>query len=773
MKRLLVSFILATVNLTACYAIAAESVNWQTDYPAALKTAAAQKKNVLVLFDGYDWCPASKVLEKQILKSAEFQAFANENLVTVMIDFPRTRKLPEAQAKANEALRKQFGIEAFPTMLMLDADGNLLEEFSYNGQKPDEFVIELNRSRMMVPKRNPVPPLEGKLASQEVIKFYDSVIFPPKGKSSDAWSYQRKNFEYYKLKMVTEPLKSGGINQKEADWITGMLKRYFELSENSSITELEKSGMDIYLKEGVAASSYFLACYLWTIPGQDTTFRRILNRSLQEKFLADEKLPLPLRIVYNRANGREIFSLVKHALGSGELEQAHPQFIYRNLSECDNIETMKVMLSRLEKLRIDPWVAKMIAAKIELDIAWNARGCGYANTVTDEGWKEFAAHGKIASKYLEDAWKMHPEWPEAAGLLVYVSCGQSGGDDMVKWFNRAVSAQIDYTPAYKYMLWGLRPRWHGDWHAMLAFGQKAADMEEAWFYTAAPLAFVWAVQDIAGEMDFSRRRAFFQEQLPNVRRVLEKKIAADMKNNNPDCAKHMYAVLGKHLLFCCDYAGAKAALEKANSWDNGYSSLESNGYLSDYRRTMDLEIALATGKSAETVRQIDAAIESGEKEKAARLYFSLVPQTPSTFEHNFLENRIAKLFLPPLTGYSDDLGIFALARCGSVPGVKTFLDAKYDVNVRGKDDCTLLQRSLFMDGIMADCPVPYAESKIAMLKFLMSRGADIHALAGPKWTAQHLAVSNKLPVQVLEFIAKQPGIDLNAGDVDMETPLIW
>ena len=415
----------------------------------------------------------------------------------------------------------------------------------------------------------------------------------------------------------------------------------------------------------------------------------------------------------------------------------------------------------------------MMAGEVEFKIAWAARGGGYANTVSENGWKEFDAHGRQAYKYLEEAWKMHPEWPESATHLVYVACGLNG-DEMVQWFNRAMAAEIDYTQAYKYFLWGLRPRWHGSWHMMLALGQKAADVDDAWYYTAAPLAFVWAVQDIAGEMDFVQRRMFLREQLPNVRRVLEKKITASRLNNDEACARHVYAMLAKHLLLCGDYTGARMALGNASPGDNGRNTLEFNGYLTDSRQEMDMEIALATGPSAETIRQIDVAIDAGEIEKAASLYFGLLTPASTPQERAFLEKRIGRLFLSDRnTGSHEDSGIFAIARYGSIPGVKMFLDAKYDVNMRGQDNCTLLQRSLAMDCSLMDNHKAYAASKIAMLKFLMSRGADIHALAGPKWTAQHLAISNKLPVQVLEFIAQQPGIDLNAGDVDMETPLIW
>jgi len=235
----------------------------------------------------------------------------------------------------------------------------------------------------------------------------------------------------------------------------------------------------------------------------------------------------------------------------------------------------------------------------------------------------------------------------------------------------------------------------------------------------------------------------------------------------------MYAMLAKHLLLCGDYAGAKVALSNTAPDNNGCNSLEFNDYLTDSRQEMELEIALATGPSAGIIRQIDTAIDAGEMEKAVSLYLSLLTPSTTPMERTFLENRVTRLFLSNNTGSPDDHGVLGLARFGSIPGVRAFLDAKYDVNMRGKDDCTLLQRSLTIDYSLENNPEAYAASKIAMLKFLMSRGADIHALAGPKWTAQHLAVSNKLPVQVLAFIAQQPGIDLNAGDVDMQTPLMW
>ena len=46
----------------------------------------AEKKMVLMDFTGSDWCPPCKALEKNVLSSPAFEAFAKENLVLVQVD---------------------------------------------------------------------------------------------------------------------------------------------------------------------------------------------------------------------------------------------------------------------------------------------------------------------------------------------------------------------------------------------------------------------------------------------------------------------------------------------------------------------------------------------------------------------------------------------------------------------------------------------------------------------------------------------------------------
>jgi protein disulfide-isomerase len=124
----------------------AADATWLTDLAKAQATAKQEKKLVLLDFTGSDWCPPCKALHKNVLTSKEFVDFAKENLVLVEVDFPRTKKLPAAQQKANDALAKKYNIEGFPTIIVLDAEGKKLsQDVGYDGTKAKDYVAKLQK----------------------------------------------------------------------------------------------------------------------------------------------------------------------------------------------------------------------------------------------------------------------------------------------------------------------------------------------------------------------------------------------------------------------------------------------------------------------------------------------------------------------------------------------------------------------------------------------------------------------------------------------------
>ena len=127
---------------------AAADTNWLTDLPQGLAQAKAQHKLVLLDFTGSDWCAPCQQLHKQVLATDKFKAYADKNLVLVLLDFPQKKSQPDDLKKANEALQKQFAVEGFPTIILLDADGKLLDkQLGYSGGDAGQFIARLDKSR--------------------------------------------------------------------------------------------------------------------------------------------------------------------------------------------------------------------------------------------------------------------------------------------------------------------------------------------------------------------------------------------------------------------------------------------------------------------------------------------------------------------------------------------------------------------------------------------------------------------------------------------------
>ena len=122
------------------------AVQWQTDLPTALKQAAAENKAVLVDFTGSDWCGWCIKLKREVFDQKEFQAFAQENLVLVEVDFPNSKPQSAALRNANAALAKQFGIEGYPTIFILDANGNRLLKTGYKSGGPKNYISHIMSS---------------------------------------------------------------------------------------------------------------------------------------------------------------------------------------------------------------------------------------------------------------------------------------------------------------------------------------------------------------------------------------------------------------------------------------------------------------------------------------------------------------------------------------------------------------------------------------------------------------------------------------------------
>ena len=133
-----IKLIVLTMVFTAV-SFAASDI-WQTNFEKAAETAKKENKFMLVDFSGSDWCGWCVKLDNEVFKKTEFEEFAKENIVCVMLDFPQTKKLEESLVNQNKALKKKYNVKGFPTVLILNPDGEVVEKTGYQKGGPEKYV---------------------------------------------------------------------------------------------------------------------------------------------------------------------------------------------------------------------------------------------------------------------------------------------------------------------------------------------------------------------------------------------------------------------------------------------------------------------------------------------------------------------------------------------------------------------------------------------------------------------------------------------------------
>ena len=105
---------------------AVHAADWGTDYDAALAQAEKQGKAVLVDFTGSDWCGYCMRLRAEVLDNPAFAAWAEAHFVLLEVDVPHNPKFDQKLLEKNKALCAKYGIDGYPTVLVLDAKGRPL-----------------------------------------------------------------------------------------------------------------------------------------------------------------------------------------------------------------------------------------------------------------------------------------------------------------------------------------------------------------------------------------------------------------------------------------------------------------------------------------------------------------------------------------------------------------------------------------------------------------------------------------------------------------------
>jgi hypothetical protein len=265
--------------------------------------------------------------------------------------------------------------------------------------------------------------------------------------------------------------------------------------------------------------------------------------------------------------------------------------------------------------KIDPWILNVVEGNYWIADAWKARGSGWAKTVTEAGWKGFYASLAKARTNLTTAWEMHPDYPEAATRMIQVAKGEAGQREESPhlWFDRAILAQLDYTPAYREYTEQLLPRWGGSHEAMLNFGWECLDTRR--FDTDIPWQYYVMVYRIVNDLD-SPGTALWNDPAvySNLQTMCEGYIKAD---NTPDKKTAYQSAYAAICWRTGHYDKARRILDDLGDKAEGHV------FLRDFKTPFDAartEIYALISGFADDLNKAQTLVASNNQTKAITLY---------------------------------------------------------------------------------------------------------------------------------------------------------
>lgn len=486
------------------------------------------------------------------------------------------------------------------------------------------------------------------------------------------------------------------------------------------------------------------------------------------------------------------------ALSSGEFAESEMRIAFE-LADCtfsdDNLE---IIINELKSsTKNDLWLTSMIEGIYHISKAWRWRGSGWANEVTDDGHKKFIINLEKAENTLKRAYKLRPDYPEAAECMITVAMGKRGasGETERYWFDRAVAAEMDYMPAYDSYLWALRPRWGGSHDKMISFAEEC--LETGRFDTDVPWMYLTTIRDIGKEVSHNRWKAIFRTDKAekNLKILFDGMMQEPSRKYDLD---RISAQKANVLLWQGNYEEAGKIL---SSFDSDFDMTEgftkkALSWSGRRLKTLMTEVELFTGAHADLMKQAETYnLKNGNDnvQKACELYRQAMDANRENPEaHKFLQELIASTMNDSIdfAFYEDQELLFIVAQRNRPDIIKFLLETGADVNSEEKKSrktplhaaackgntevCTLLlEKGANINSIDYGNNTPLSmaleDNRPETALFLLEKGAHGNTVDLSRWTPLHHAIFRKNQEVALRLI--NMGVDLNSANDQGWTPL--
>lgn len=123
------------------------SQNWQTNYGVAKEQANIEKKTLVIVFSGSDWCAPCIKLDRTVWQSASF-ANASANWIIYKADFPKKKQnqlATDLKAQNDQLAEKYNPNGIFPLVVLIGVDGKVQGQLSFEAISAEDYVQKMKK----------------------------------------------------------------------------------------------------------------------------------------------------------------------------------------------------------------------------------------------------------------------------------------------------------------------------------------------------------------------------------------------------------------------------------------------------------------------------------------------------------------------------------------------------------------------------------------------------------------------------------------------------
>jgi len=121
---------------------APEPIKWLHSYSEAVSLSQSTSKPIVILFTGTSWCPACMKLEREVISNPEFSKSVGQKFIFLKAEFPEYSE-SSVMASPYKPLLDRYNVNAFPTLVVVNANGQKLYTVNYKSGGPNVYAQEL------------------------------------------------------------------------------------------------------------------------------------------------------------------------------------------------------------------------------------------------------------------------------------------------------------------------------------------------------------------------------------------------------------------------------------------------------------------------------------------------------------------------------------------------------------------------------------------------------------------------------------------------------